>query len=242
VSRSVDGLIDKCLRLINPPVDRAVRRVAIDALGLIGGGKAIDALRGLLTGPDGEAAALALAGSADPAGPEALRNFLTDFAIGGDQNPSQQDTLAFAQRNHARYVVALVLSALGDPESIEVLCDIVTNPHEDLAIRRMAARELRYCGPRAIEPLRAVVDQEGGVSRRSAKTSSWQSPLSADQMQGRSSAGYTPTPTPRLPPLPRLPKVTASPNRPTPTSQPIPPRRTPTHRQVNRPPSSNSCA
>ncbi|MGO9351943.1 MAG: NACHT domain-containing protein [Mycobacterium sp.] len=166
VSRSVDGLIDKCLRLINPPVDRAVRTVAIDALGLIGGEKAINALRGLLTGPDGQAAAFALAGSADRAGPAALRNFLTDdFAIGGDaqQDPSQQDFLASAQRYRVRYMVALVLSVLGDPDSIEVLCNIVTNPHEDPAIRLMAARELRYCGPRAIDPLSTVVDQEGDV-------------------------------------------------------------------------------
>jgi HEAT repeat protein len=201
VSRSVDSLIGKCLRLINPPADPAARRVAIDALGLIGGEKAINALRGLLTGPDGEAAAFALGGSTDPAGPAMLRNFLIDFANGGGdghRDSTYQDFLASAERYGVRHMVAEILSLLGDTDSIEFLCGIVANAHaesetrlmviqilarghaedprvietlgalinagdEDLAIRRMGADKLGYCGPRAIEPLRMVVDTECDV-------------------------------------------------------------------------------
>jgi len=45
-------------------------------------------------------------------------------------------------------MVALVLSVLGDPDSIEVLCNIVTNPHEDLAIRHPTSQRRplsKYC-------------------------------------------------------------------------------------------------
>ena len=202
VSRSVDSLIGKCLRLINPPADPAARRVAIDALGLIAGGKAIDALRGLLTGPDGEAGRLRARGvRRSAAGPATLRNFLIDFANGGGdghRDSTWQDFLASAERYGVRHMVAEILSLLGDTDSIEFLCGIVANPHadsetrvmviqilarghgedprvikalgalinagdEDLAIRRMAADKLGYCGPRAIEPLRMVVGTEGDV-------------------------------------------------------------------------------
>jgi HEAT repeat protein len=140
VSRSVDDLIGKCLRLINPPADPAVRTVAIDALGLIGGANAIDSLRGLLTGSDGEAAAFALAGSPDPAGPATLRGFLTDHAIGGgdaEQPVTGEDFLHFGQRYLVRHRVAQILSLLGDAESIQFLCNIVADPHSDPETRNI---------------------------------------------------------------------------------------------------------
>ncbi|BBY65490.1 NACHT domain-containing protein [Mycolicibacterium helvum] len=166
VSASVNSLISKCLPLLNPPADPAVRTVAIDALGLIGGAKAIDALRGLLTGSDGETAAFALAGSPDPAGPATLRTFLTDPALGrgeSEQYATWEDFLPFGQRYQVRHMVATILSLLGDAESIQFLCNIAADPHSDPETRNIVTPILvRGHGkdPAVIKALGAVMNTD----------------------------------------------------------------------------------
>ena len=146
VSECVDATVVKCTSLLRPEADRAVRRTAIDALILIGGPAAIEALAAVVDEPNGvgEAAAIALATGGGPAGLAALRKLLLDPGVGGEKpkpGAAWEEYLPSGHRDVFQHRIAMGLSLSGR-ESVEMLCGIVKDVDREPRLRKMLMRVL----------------------------------------------------------------------------------------------------